>query len=106
MNRYLNLYKSFFVVSLNQFLSYRLDALVNIFISTGVWVAFNVLSMYLLTLKTGGVYGWGRGELILISCLYNVFIGLFGFLFVRNMNAFSELINTGKFDLIFVNLQI
>lgn len=87
-------------MSLNQFISYRLDALINIFISTGVWVAFNVLSMYFLTLKTGTVFGWVPGELILIACLYNVFIGIFGFLFVRNMNEFSELINSGRFDLI------
>lgn len=98
--KYTKVYKAFLEIGMNRFLAYRADAFVNLSVSTGVWVFFNVFSMYLVTARTGGVFGWKRGELILIACLYNVIIGIFGFLFVRSMNEFSELVDTGKFDLI------
>lgn len=100
LKRYLRIYKSLIAISMDRFFAYRTDTFINFFIGTAVWVFFNVFSMYLVTLKTGGVFGWSRGELILIACLYNVIIGIFGFLFVRSMTEFSDLVNTGKFDLI------
>lgn len=98
--KYLKIYNAFLKIGVNRFLAYRADAFINVFVTTGVWVFFNVFSMYMVTAKTGGVFGWERGELILIACLYNIVIGVFGFLFVRSMSEFSELVNTGKFDLI------
>ncbi len=98
--KYTRIYKALLRISISRFFAYRSDAFSNIIIGSAVWVFFNVFSIALVTEKTGGVFGWSRGELLLLACLYNVIIGVFGFLFVRSMTEFSDLVNTGKFDLI------
>lgn len=88
--------------SFAQFFVYRTNVLFGTVIQSCLWIFFNLYSMYIVTLKTGAVFGWTVGELILISCVYNFFIGVFGFLFVRGLNDFSELVNSGKLDLFLV----
>ncbi len=100
MNRYFRWYKAVFKISLNKFLVYRLDALINTFFSSLVWTLFNIFSMYLVTLRIDSAFGWTTGELILISCIYNIIIGVFSLLFGRGFNEFSELVDKGKFDLL------
>lgn len=102
MKRLFRLYGSFLRFSFAQFFIYRANALFGTLFQSSLWIFFNLFSMYLVTLKTGAVFGWTVGELILISCVYNFFIGVFGFFFVRGLNDFSELVNSGKLDLFLV----
>jgi len=99
MKRYLKLYLAILKISLDRFMAYRLDAFINAVFSSGIWTFFNVFSMYLVTLRVDSVFGWKTGELILISCIYNIVIGVFSLLFGRGFSEFSELIDKGKFDL-------
>ena len=99
MKRFFQLYSSFIKFSFAQFFVYRANALFGTVIQSSLWMLFNLFSIYLVTLRTGSVYGWTVGELILISCVYNLFIGVFGFIFVRGLNDFSELVNSGRLDL-------
>ena len=99
MNRYFNFYKAIFKTSLNSFFAFRLDAFLNTFFSSGIWAFFNVFSMYLVTLRTESAFGWKTGELILMSCVYNIIIGVFGMVFTRGFNEFSNLVDTGRLDL-------
>jgi ABC-2 type transport system permease protein len=98
MKKYLNVYAAYLRFSFHQLLAYRFDSLVNIFFSTSIWIFFTVFSMFVLTRKTGGIYGWSADELVLLSCMYNVFIGMFGAIFMSNFNDFSEKVNLGKLD--------
>lgn len=100
IERYTRIYRAFVRISISRFVAYRGDFFSNVIVGSGVWVFFNVFSMYLVTARTGTVFGWSRGELILISCLYNVFIGVFGFLFVRSMTEFPDRVNKGTLDLL------
>lgn len=99
MNRYVKLYTAILKTSFNNFFAYRLDALFSTFFTSGVWSLFNVFSMYLVTLRVESAFGWKTGELILISCIYNIVIGVFSTVFSRGFNEFSTLIDRGKFDL-------
>lgn len=99
MYRYLNLFKAILTVSMNNFVAYRLDAVFNSIFTSGIWAMLNVVSMYAIASKGTTIFGWTVGELVLVSCMYNVFIGMFGFLFSRGFSEFSEIIDTGRFDL-------
>lgn len=99
MSKYIRFYNAILKISLNKFLAYRTDAFINAIFSSGIWTFFNVFSMYLVTLKINSAFGWKTGELLLISCIYNIIIGVFSMLFGRGFSEFSELIDKGKFDL-------
>lgn len=99
MNRYLKFYSAIFKISFNNFLAFRLDAFLNTIFSSGIWAFFNVFSMYLVTLRVNSAFGWKTGELLLISCIYNIIIGVFSTFFARGFSQFSDLIDRGKFDL-------
>lgn len=99
MKRYLHLYLAILKVSFHSFFAYRFDAFMNTFFSSGIWTLFNVFSMYLVTLRSESVFGWRRGELILISCIYNIVIGVFSFIFARSISQFAELVDKGRLDL-------
>lgn len=79
-------------------MAYQFDALVDIFFSTSVWVFFTVFSTVVLTGKTGGIYSWSRNEIILLACLYNIFVGVFSSIFTPNINEFSNLVLKGLLD--------
>jgi len=99
MKRNIRLFIAIFKISLTYFSTYRLDALFNFIFTSGIWALLNITSMYVIAIKAKTVFGWATGELVLLSCIYNVFIGVFGFLFARGFNEFSEIVDTGKLDL-------
>ncbi|MEK7071098.1 MAG: ABC-2 family transporter protein [Patescibacteria group bacterium] len=100
MEKYLKIYGALLKTSISRMLSYRFNTVVHLFITTSIWIFMTTFSMYLITLKTGSVFDWTAGELVLNACIYNVFIGIFSFFFVRSINEFSELVDKGTFDFI------
>ena len=98
MKRYWSSYKLFFTLGIQKFLTYRADSYMHLFIGNTAWSFFTVFSIYALTSKTQGMFGWSREELIILSCIYNVFIGIFSIIFMRNLQELSEIINSGKLD--------
>ncbi|MBI1862570.1 ABC-2 family transporter protein [Candidatus Microgenomates bacterium] len=102
IKRHLKIYRSFCSIGLKNMLAFRFDTWLSIFVATGVWSFLTVFSMYALTLRTKGVFGWSANELIILACVYNFFIGFVSFLFARNFEEFSELVNHGKLDEIFL----
>lgn len=99
MKRYFRWYGAIFRMSLDNFLAYRTDAVITTIFSSGVWSLFNIFSMYLVTLRIPSAYGYSRGELILISCIYNVIVGVFSFFVGKGVRQLSDFVATGKFDL-------
>ena len=98
MNHFIKTYRAVLSISLTRYLTYRIDAITNTFLSAGVWSVFNIISMYLVSSRSTTIFGWTPGELILISCLYNIFIGIFAFFFMRGISEFPDIVDRGLLD--------
>lgn len=98
MRQYLRLFKSIAVINFSQAFTYRADSIWASFISSALWGGFNIFSMYLVTQKIHGAYGLTAGELILLSCIYNVIIGIFGVFFMKSLNEFPQIIDKGTLE--------
>lgn len=79
------------------FVAYRVNFLNSIF-AASCWSCLIILSMFLLTSRVSRVFGWSRGELLLLAGMYNVVIGLFYFLFSKNLDELQELVHLGELD--------
>lgn len=98
MKQYWTAYRLFFNLGIQKFLAYRFDSYMHLLIGNTAWSFFTVFSIYALTSRTQGIFGWSREELIILSCIYNIFVGLFSIVFMRNLQELSEIINSGKLD--------
>lgn len=101
MKYYLKVYKALFLINLANILTYRVN-FINSFLSSLVWGVFSVISILLLTsrISSYSIYGWQKGEIILLTGVYSVLIGIFHTFFSRNFEKISEIVNRGKLDLI------
>ncbi len=97
MKRYLRLYMVFLRFSYLNFSVYRAN-FINSTISTVGWGFFQLIWIHLLTIRTKSAFGWSREELIILAILYVIVIGLFHFLFTRNFDRFSRIIDRGDLD--------
>lgn len=97
MKRYLYIYKMLLQMNFATLLAYRANFINSVISSIG-WGAFSVVSILLLTSKTTSVYGWSRNELLILTSVYNIFVGIFHMLFSRNFERFSTLIDYGQLD--------
>jgi ABC-2 type transport system permease protein len=97
MRRYLSLYRTLLRFSFMNFTVYPAN-FINGSISTVGWGIFQIISIRLLTLRTESAFGWNRDELTLLAVMYTVIIGMFHFLFTRNFDRFSRIIDRGELD--------
>ncbi len=98
MNHYIKTYRAVLSISFHRFLSYRMDVFINSVLASGMWTFFNVLSMFIVSSRAKTIFGWEQGELILISALYNIFIGIYAFFLARGISEFSDLVDKGMLD--------
>lgn len=101
MKRYLNIYIALLKINLASLIIYRAN-FINSLISSVSWGVFSILSILLLTSKTTQVYSWSQGEIILLTAMYSIFIGIFHTIFSRNIEKIPELVDRGYFDLILI----
>ena len=101
MNRYFRIYRILWRMSLETLLIYRAN-FINSSISSFAWGIFSYISIFLLTSKTSVVFGWTRGELILLTCGYGIMIGIFHTLFSRNFERMAEIIDFAQLDSILI----
>lgn len=99
MRYYLTIYKKLLTLNLSLFLSYRTN-FVGSMISSLCWGLFEIVVILLLTTQTDSVYGWSRGELLLLSSTYVIFIGIFNCFFAANFEQLPRLILYGELDYI------
>src|SRR5438094_763144 len=97
MKRYFKIYLMFLKLSWSTVTAYRQTFFYSIF-SSLLWSALTMTTMLLLTSKTSSVYGWSRNQLLLLTAIYNVFFGVFYFLFSHNFRQFARLIDMGELD--------
>jgi ABC-2 type transport system permease protein len=91
------IYKTLIQINFSQLLIFRSNAISSILSSIG-WGILSISGMLLLTTKVQSIYGWNKNELLLLTGLYSVIIGIFYFLFARNFERLSANIVYGRLD--------
>ncbi len=99
MKKYLSIYKTLLGTNLSALMIYRGNFYSSLF-SSILFGALSILSIVLLTSKTSNIYGWKRDEIILISTVYSIVIGIFHTVLSRNFDRFSRIVNLGELDLL------
>lgn len=99
MDRYLRIYWAMIKINFAYLLAYRANFVNNI-ISALAWGTFQVVWITLLMGKRGTVFGWTADDMILLTFGYFMVLGVFHFLFSRNFDMFSRIIDRGEFDAI------
>lgn len=84
-------------VNLIRLFIYRTNFIGSLISSLG-WGISSIISMLLLTSKINSAYGWSREELLILTGLYGIFIGLFHVIFSRNFSNLSRIINKAELD--------
>lgn len=97
MMHYVRVYKKLLVLNAEMLTAYR-GNLVNSIISSVVWGLLSVLSVLLLTTRVESLFGWSRTEIVLLTCVFNIFFGVFHMLFSRNFEYFSRIVHLGQLD--------
>jgi ABC-2 type transport system permease protein len=99
MKKYLNIYRALLRLNFSALVVYRANVINNIVGST-VWGVFSLASIFLLTARTTSVFGWTRYEILLLSGVYGLFMGIYHTLFSRNFERLTYLIRLGMLDAI------
>lgn len=97
MKKYLSLYRRLLIANWNTLLEYRSDFVTQIF-SSLLYSLNHIIVVLLLTVKVPSVYGWTRGELLLLAATYNVFISIYHTFVSRNLDHIADEIYYGKLD--------
>ncbi len=97
MKRYFRVYRAYAKMSLEALFAYRAN-FINSSISSVAWGVFSFVSIFLLTSKTSTIYGWKREEIIILTCGYQIMIGVFHTLFSKNFGYMAEVIEYAQLD--------
>lgn len=97
MKRYLKVYRQFFLMNISRLLIYRSNFINNL-VSSLVWAVFAFVTIILLTGRTQTVGGWNRSELMLLTAMYSILIGLFHTFLTRNFERMPIVIDKGLLD--------
>lgn len=97
MKRYLRIYLAILKINLAYLFAYRANFINNIIVSLG-WGGFQIVWIVLLTGKRGDFFGWSQNDLVFLTLGYFMTLGIFHFLFSRNFDAFSRVMDRGELD--------
>lgn len=101
MTRYIRVYRRLLALNLNALLAFRANFYNNI-LSSLSWGIFTFASMVLLTARVTQVAGWSRSEILLLTAIYSLFIGIFHTFFSRNFERVAKAIRFGEVDLMLI----
>src|SRR5574341_269965 len=97
MKSYLGLYKTLLHLNAENLLASRANFTTNV-ISSVSWGLFSIFSIMLITGQANAIFGWRREEILLLTAIYSILIGVFHMLFSKNFERFSNLIYYGQLD--------
>lgn len=97
MKRYLRVYKKLFFMNLSVLTAHR-AAFINHLVGGTVWGIFSFIVMLLLTYNVRSVFSWSKQDILLLTGILGVILGLFNTFFQANFDAFPNLVNKGKLD--------
>lgn len=84
-------------LNFSNLVSYRAN-LINNMLSDFTWGIFSIVSILLLTSNVTAIYGSSRTEILLLTTLYAMFIGIFHTFLSGSLDALAETIYLGKLD--------
>ncbi len=84
-------------MNVSRLLIYRSN-FVNNLLSSSVWAVFAFISIILLTNQTQTIGTWNRADLMLLTAMYSILIGLFHTFMTRNFQRMPIVINYGQLD--------
>ena len=97
MKRYIRIYLKLLEMNFSTLVAYR-DNLINSLMSSVAWGTFSFLSIIILTSRTTSIFGWKSEEIILLTAIFSIIVGIFHSLFSRNFENLPNNILYGKFD--------
>jgi ABC-2 type transport system permease protein len=97
MKKYFMTYRRLLLLNFEALVVYRANFINNIIASTA-WALFGFLAIFFLTAKTPVVFGWKREELMLLTAVHSIVIGIFYALFSRGFQQLPSLIEKGELD--------
>lgn len=101
MKRYIRIYLALLRLNFLALIVFRAN-FINSMLSSFTWGLFSISSIFLLTARVSNVYGWNKEDLLVLTGIYSIFIGLFHMFFSRNFERFSEVIHHGYLDSILI----
>lgn len=101
MKRYLKIYVRLLKINFSALVVYRSNFVSDVAASL-FWGIFSVISMYLLTSRVTTVYSWKREELMVLTGVYSIVIGIFHVVFSGNFRRFSRVIHLGQLDSVLI----
>lgn len=101
MKRYIKVYAALWKMSFHVLTVYRANFF-NSMASSISWAMFSIISILLLTSRTNTIYDWTKTEILLLTCGYQILIGIFHTLFSRNFERMADLIEWGQLDALLV----
>lgn len=99
MKHYIRIYWTLMRLNFSALVAYR-GNFINNMLSSVIWAIFSLLTIYLLTLNVTSMFGWKKEEILLLSGMYGIVIGIFHTLYSRNFSRFSRIIHLGELDVL------
>jgi ABC-2 type transport system permease protein len=93
----MRIYQRLLLMNLSALTQYR-ENFINSMASSVIWSVFTFIQIILLTSKTSTLFGWSRNELLILSCVQAIIIGIFHTMFTRNFEQLPRLIRYGQLD--------
>jgi ABC-2 type transport system permease protein len=97
MKRYIRIYLKLMELNFATLVAYR-DNLINNILSSVAWGTFSFISILLLTSQTKSIFGWKSEEIILLTAVFSIIVGIFHSIFARNFEQLPNNILYGKLD--------
>lgn len=97
MKKYFKVYLTIMKANFSMLLAFRSNFYTHTF-SALIWGAFQIITILLLTSRTGSIANWSREDLIILVIVFNIFIGLFHMIFSTSLRNLPEIIHQGELD--------
>lgn len=97
MKKFLKIYNQLFFMNLSVLTAHR-AAFMNSLLGGTLWGIFSFIVMLLLTYNVKSIFTWSKQDILLLTGILGVILGLFNTFFQANFDEFPTLVNKGKLD--------
>lgn len=97
MKRYFRTYRHLIEINFAKLVIYRTN-FVSSLTSSLVWGIFIIVQMLLLTSRAEQIFGWTKAELLLLTGVFGIGVGLFHIFLTPNFENIAAMVNYGRLD--------
>lgn len=98
MKQYIRTHIRLLLISWRTFIVYRGNFYTSVF-SSLLWAVFSFVTVLLMTARVTSVAGWKPEEIVLMTTVYGIFIGIFHVFFSQNFEHFVRLSDKAELDM-------